>query len=52
MIEYTGAVGWLRDELRDAGGAAGYAALHDTWLGKAYISRDEVTDFALLPVAC
>ncbi len=52
VIQYTGAVNWMRDELRDAGGAAGYAALHDTWLGKFYISRDEVTDFALLPVAC
>ena len=52
VIQYNGAVNWMRDELRDAGGAAGYAALHDTWLGKFYISRDEVTDFALLPVAC
>ena len=53
VIDYEGRVDhFMRDEIRDAGDADGYAALHDTWLGKFYADKTQVVDFALLPVSC
>lgn len=53
VIDYEGRVDhFMRDEIRDAGDAVGYAALHDTWLGKFYAAETQVVDFALLPVSC
>ena len=52
VIQYSGLVSPMRDELRDAGDADGFADLHDTWLGKFYLNKVQVVDFALLPVMC
>ena len=51
VIEYAMPAA-MRDELRDAGDAPGYSALHDTWLGKFYWDKAKAADFALLPVEC
>ena len=51
VIEYAHPAA-MRDELRDAGDAEGYEALHGMYLGKFYWDQAKIVDFALLLVSC
>ena len=42
----------MRDELRDAGDAAGFGALRDVWISKFFLGGVQMADFVLMPVAC
>ena len=52
IIKYSGLESPMRDELRDAGNAAGFGALHDVWISKFFLGGVQLADFVLLPVAC
>ena len=52
VIKYSGLESPMHDELRDAGNAAGFGALHDIWISKFFLGGMQLADFVLLPVAC